>query len=120
MGTVPYIFPYIQKCLEILSDQFKIASSAPDKLSTYCALPIHCSCTTVIFTIEILYEENLNSYRWWACWPCEVDLHCIICMGKFCPAQHIGWTGVHNSGVINVHYIASIGNMIWNLNKCLL
>ena len=35
-----YIFPYIQKCLEILPDQFKIAYSAPDKLSTYCALPI--------------------------------------------------------------------------------
>ena len=27
MGS--YIFPYIQKCLEILSDQFKIASSTP-------------------------------------------------------------------------------------------
>ena len=24
-----YIFPYIQKCLEILSDQFKVASSTP-------------------------------------------------------------------------------------------
>ena len=27
MGS--YIFPYIQKCLEILPNQFKIASSAP-------------------------------------------------------------------------------------------
>ena len=55
-----YIFPYIQKCLEILPDQFKIASSAPVMAShqTYYGQIKHLSSQIKFGRTNLLYIIN--------------------------------------------------------------
>ena len=55
MGS--HIFPYIQKCLETLPDQFKIPSSTP-------VYPLH-------FKYGIVYIYKWRSIKWQG--GCDID-----------------------------------------------